>query len=136
MLDVSKSHFRDRVVHHAIVNFLEPIFDKTFIYDSCANRKGKGNLFALKRFHKFLRKVSKNGTAMKNSFRDSNYVYGYCLKADIKHYFQEVNHRLLLNMISRKISDGKVLQLIEKIVQPNYSSRERERLMKPSTRKS
>ena len=37
----SKSDFRDRIVHHAIVNILEPIFDRTFIYDSCANRKGK-----------------------------------------------------------------------------------------------
>ena len=52
---ISKSDFRDRVIHHAIINILEPIFDKTFIYDSCANRKGKGNLFALRRFEKFVR---------------------------------------------------------------------------------
>ena len=47
---ISKSAFRDRIVHHALVNTLEPIFDKTFIYDNCASRKGKGTLFALKRF--------------------------------------------------------------------------------------
>ena len=47
---ISKSSFRDRIVHHAIVRILEPIFDKCFIYDSCANRIGKGNLFALGRF--------------------------------------------------------------------------------------
>ena len=39
---ISKSDFKDRVVHHALVNILEPIFDKIFIYDSYANRKGKG----------------------------------------------------------------------------------------------
>lgn len=43
---ISKSDFRDRIVHHALINIIEPIFDKTFIYDSCANRKGRGNLFA------------------------------------------------------------------------------------------
>ena len=60
---ISKSDFRDRVVHHAIVNILEPIFDAGFIYDSCANRKGKGTLFALKRFEKFRREVTKNFTS-------------------------------------------------------------------------
>ena len=54
---ISKSDFRDRIVHHAIINILEPIFDKTFIYDSCANRKGKGSLFTIKRFEKFQRKL-------------------------------------------------------------------------------
>ena len=58
---ISKSDFRDRVIHHAICNIIEPIFDKTFIYDNCANRKGKGNLFAINRFHNFMQKVSKNG---------------------------------------------------------------------------
>lgn len=47
---ISKSAFRDRIIHHALVKVIEPIFDKVFIYDSCANRKGKGNLFAIKRF--------------------------------------------------------------------------------------
>src|SRR3989344_7117037 len=35
---ISKSEFRDRIVHHALVNVIEPIFDKSFIYDSYANR--------------------------------------------------------------------------------------------------
>jgi retron-type reverse transcriptase len=47
---ISKSAFRDRIVHHALIRIIEPIFDKIFIYDSCANRKNKGNLFAIKRF--------------------------------------------------------------------------------------
>ena len=57
---ISKSDFRDRIVHHAIVNYLAPIYEKIFIYDSCANRVGKGNLFAVKRFDYFKRKISKN----------------------------------------------------------------------------
>src|SRR3989344_3254253 len=46
---ISKSDFRDRVIYHALINIIEPIFDKIFIYDSYANRKGKGNLYLIKR---------------------------------------------------------------------------------------
>jgi len=59
---ISKSEFRDRIVHHAICNIIEPIFDKAFIYDSYANRKGKGTLKAIQRFDQFKRKVSRNNT--------------------------------------------------------------------------
>jgi len=105
---ISKSAFRDRIVHHAIVNILEPIFDKIFIYDSCANRIGKGNLFAIKRFEISQRKVTDNLTSK-----------AFCLKADIRHYFQEVNHKILLKIIQRKIKDEKVIWLIEKILEIN-----------------
>ena len=111
---ISKSDFRDRVIHHALINVIEPIFDKTFIYDSCANRKGKGNLFALKRFDEFKRKVSRNGK-IKGWF-NNNQIKGYCLKADIKHYFPEVNHNILINIIKRKIIDQRVILLIKKII--------------------
>src|SRR3989344_6800644 len=97
---ISKADFRDRIVHHAIILILEPIFDKGFIYDSCANRKGKGNLFALKRFEKFARKVTNNLTSE-----------GYCLKADIKHYFEEVNHQILIKLLKKKIKDEKTISL-------------------------
>jgi RNA-directed DNA polymerase len=111
---ISKSEFRDRIVHHSIINVIEPIFEKLFIYDSCANRKGKGNLFALKRFDEFKRKVSRNGKT-KGWFND-NQINGYCFKADVKHYFQEVNHEILIKIIRRKISDENVIWLIEKIL--------------------
>ena len=102
---ISKSDFRDRVIHHALCNIIEPIFDKTFIYDSFANRIGKGNLKALERFDHFKRIVSKNFT------REC-----YVLKADIKKYFDEVDHNVLLNILRKKIKDEKVMWLIKKIV--------------------
>ena len=114
---ISKSDFRDRIVHHALLRVIEPIFDKTFIYDSCANRKGKGNLFAIKRFDLFIRKVSRNGKI--NGWFNNNQIKGYCLKADIKHYFQEVNHEILLKIIKRKIKDEKVIWLIKRILNNN-----------------
>jgi len=54
---ISASHFRDRVVHHALCNIIEPILSKSFIYDSFANQKGKGTHLAIRRFEHFLRKV-------------------------------------------------------------------------------
>jgi RNA-directed DNA polymerase len=103
---ISKSDFRDRVVHHAICNIIEPKFDKTFIYDSYANRLGKGTLKAIKRFDEFKRKVSKNNTQP-----------CYFLKADIKHYFDTVSHQKLLEIIARKIPDDKTLRLIKYILE-------------------
>ncbi len=108
---ISKSDFRDRIIHHAIINIIEPIFQKSFIYDSCANQKGKGNLFAIKRFVKYQRKVTNNLTSK-----------GYCLKADIRHYFKEVQHEILLKIVSRKIRDEKAIWLVNQIINP----RERE----------
>ena len=103
---ISKSDFRDRVVHHALVRILEPIFDKTFVYDSCANRRGKGNLFALEEFERFVKKVTKN-----------NVCSCFVLKADIKHYFREVNHNILTSLLKRKIDDRKIITLIQKILE-------------------
>ena len=84
---ISKSQFRDRIIHHALCNIIEPIFQKTFIHDSCANQKRKGNIFAIKRFHIFMKKITNNGLILPNKFKDNNFILGYCLKADIKHYF-------------------------------------------------
>lgn len=116
---ISKSDFRDRIVHHAIINVLEPIFQKIFIYDSCANQKRKGNLFALQRFNYFVRKVSRNGKT--NGWLNNNQINGHCLKADIKHYFQEVDHEMLITLLRNKITDEKVMNLIQKILS-NYES--------------
>ena len=123
---ISKSDFRDRIIHHALIKILEPIFNKTFIYDNCANRKNKGNLFAVKRFDKFVNKVSRNGKT--KGWINNNQIKGYVLKADIKHYFQEVDNEILINIVKRKIIDEKVIWLIKQILsnKPNFE-RERER---------
>jgi len=102
---ISKSAFIDRIVHHALVRIIEPIFDKIFIYDSCANRKGKGNLFALERFDHFKRKVTNN-----------LHSEGFCLKADIKHYFDTIDHDIFFSIIKKKINDERVFWLIKQIL--------------------
>jgi len=105
---ISKSDFRDRVVHHAIINVIGFLFEKSFIYDSCANQIDKGNLFALRQFEKYTRKVTCN---LK--------IEAFCLKADVKHYFEEVDHEILLSIIKRKIIDERVIWLILQILENN-----------------
>ena len=118
---ISASDFRDRVVHHALCNIIEPIFDRIFIHDSYASRKGKGTHAALRCFDKFKRRLSSNGRLIKNA-KDSNMITGYILKADIKHYFASVDHKVMMQIIGRKIKDKKALWLIRKILD-NHNSK-------------
>ena len=109
---ISKSDFRDRVVHHALCNVIEPIFEKLFIYDSYANRIGKGAFKAIERFDAFKRKISGN-----------NKSRCFILKSDIKHYFENVDHKIMVSILKRKIADEKIMHLICLIL-ANYNSQE------------
>ena len=109
---ISKSHFRDRVVHHALCNIIASLFEKEFIHDSFANRIGKGTFKAIERYEFFQRKVSHNHTKT-----------AFVLKADIKKYFDTVSHDLLLQIVQKKITDQKVLWLIRTIL-ANYKTKE------------
>ncbi len=73
---ISATPFRDRVIHYVITQIIEPLFDKTFIYDSYANRKGKGTLKALQRSQKYAKK------------------FKYVLQLDIKKYFPSIIYTL------------------------------------------
>ena len=99
------------------------LFEKIFIYDSYANRKGKGTLKAIERFDEFKRKISRNGRLLKYSYKDNDAI-GWCLKADIKHYFEEVNQEKLIDIIKEKIADEKTLWLIKTILE-NHQTREK-----------
>ncbi len=112
------SDFRDRVVHHALINILQPIFEPRFIHDSYASRKGKGTLPALKRFKEFQRKLTQNGRLVQNT-RNANNVQGFVLKADIRHYFENVDHHILLEIIGSRVKDKRVLWLVKTILDNN-----------------
>lgn len=114
------SDFRDRIVHHALVNVLRPIFEPKFIFDSYASRKGKGVLQALKRFDQFKRKVTGNGKVRLNA-KNGNDVKGFAFKADIKHYFQTVDHQILISLISKYVKDDDVLLLVKQVL-GNYQA--------------
>ena len=116
---IHASAFRDRLVHHALCNIIEPIFEKTFIYDSYANRKGKGVHSAIKRFDYFKRKISINGSQLNNT-NYKNMAIGYVFKADIKHYFDTIDHAILIKIINRTIKDENVIGLIKQILNQYY----------------
>ncbi|MEK7460576.1 MAG: reverse transcriptase/maturase family protein [Patescibacteria group bacterium] len=107
--NIKAAPFRDRVVHHALCNVIEPIFDKGFIYDSYACRRKKGTQGAVLRMRKFLR-----GACVNNS---ENTEVLYVLKCDIAKYFDNVNHEILLCLIGKKINDEKVMWLVRMIVE-------------------
>jgi retron-type reverse transcriptase len=96
--------FNDRIVHHALVRVIEPLFEKKFIYDSYACRKYKGTHAAVLRLQSFLKRAKRNWESV------------YVLKADISQYFPSINYDYLLKILSRTIRDNDVFWLCEKII--------------------
>lgn len=95
---ISAAPFRDRVVHHALCNLIEPIFERSFIFDSYANRVGKGTHRALDRCQEFARR------------------YKYVLQIDLEQFFPSIDHATLRAILARKIQDADVLWLIDQIL--------------------
>ena len=95
---ISAIRFRDRVVHHALCNVIEPRFERLFIPDSYANRKGKGTHRAVDRLQGFAQR------------------YRYVLRADIVQHFASVDHAILLDILRRRIPEADVMRLVETIV--------------------
>lgn len=91
----------DRIVQHALMNVLEPIWEGLFIHDSYACRKGKGIHKASQKTMQFIREVGANG---------------YCLKMDISKFYPSMNHDILYRIIQRKIKCKDTLALIEDII--------------------
>lgn len=100
--------FFDRVIQHMIVNFIEPIFEKRFLFHSYACRKEKGVHEASKTLSKWLYELE--------------VVQGkkiYAIKGDIHHYFQSVSHDILKAEIRRYISDKALLKILDRIIDHN-----------------
>lgn len=112
---ISVSDFRDRVIHHALINILQPIFEPRFIHDSYASRKGKGTLAAVQRLERMCLIVSRNRTAIRNPYTNNN-ITGYAYKADIKRYFDTVDHDILLRILHKRVRDEDVLWIIRSIL--------------------
>ncbi|MGH9835207.1 MAG: RNA-directed DNA polymerase [Blastocatellia bacterium] len=95
---ISAAPYRDRFVHHALCNVITPIFERTFIAGSYANREGYGTHRALRRFTEIA--------------RSSRYV----LQCDIRKYFPSIDHEILKTIIRRKIKCRDTLWLIDTII--------------------
>lgn len=90
--------FKDRAVHHAIMNILEPVFERRLISDTYACRIGKGTHMALKKSQHLVRK------------------YTYYLKGDIRKYFESIDHQSLKILIRKVFKDKKLINLLDKII--------------------
>ena len=95
---ISAAPFRDRVVHHALCAVIEPIFERGFIFDSYANRVGKGTHAAMDRFQDFCRK------------------YRYALICDVRKYFPSIDHEVLKAKLRRRLRCRDTLWLADSII--------------------
>lgn len=95
---ISAAPFRDRVVHHALCNVIEPRFERRFIFDSYANRPGKGTHRAVDRLQQFARR------------------YRYVLRLDIVKHFPSIDHALLSAILARTLRDDDVQWLVDTII--------------------
>ena len=95
---VSAAPFRDRVVHHALCAVIAPIWERSFIADSYANRSGFGTHRAVTRYEQY---------------RDR---YSHVLRADIYRYFPSIDHAILKADFRRSIACKPTLALMDAIV--------------------
>lgn len=95
---ISAAPYRDRVLHHALMNVLEPIFDRTFHPHSFACRKGKGTHAAADRLQRLMR------------------TYRYAISCDVRQFFPSIDHDILKQSMRRKLKDHKVLDLIDLLI--------------------
>lgn len=86
--EVFAADFRDRIVHHVLFNYINPVFERTFICDSYSCRVGKGNLYGIHRLERHIRSCSKN-------YKETCYI----LKLDLSGYFMNINRYKLYDCI-------------------------------------
>ena len=109
--DIHKASVRDRLVHHAIYRILYPYFDRKFIFYSCSCRIGKGTHRAMNNFRNFFRRVSLNNTRTV-----------WVLKCDIRKFFANINHDILMAILSKYIGDKNTLWLLGQIVESFHTA--------------
>ena len=98
--------FRERVLHHAIINVCEPVFENWLIFDTYACRHGKGRVAAVRR-------------AAELSGR-----FGFFLKLDIRKYFNSIHHEVLRTKLARVFKDRRLLRLFDAVIACNPAAAE------------
>lgn len=91
--EIFAADFSDRIIHHLLVSEIEPYFERGFIHNSFACRKGKGTHEAVRYLQKSLRKITKNQT--RKAF------YG---QFDIQSFFTNINKQVLYESIKTRIN--------------------------------
>lgn len=102
---IHKAEVGDRILHHAIVKMIRPIFERTFIHDSYSSRKTKGTHKANQRFRRLAWKLSRNNTKTV-----------WILKCDIRKFFDSIDHQILFDLIKKRIYDVQALNLLQEVI--------------------
>jgi RNA-directed DNA polymerase len=102
---IHKALVRDRVVHHAVLAAIEPFFERHFIFDSYSSRVDKGTHAAVRRLQRFIWRLSQNDTRRV-----------WVLQCDIRKFFDNINHKVLLNILADTIHDPLTLDLLRTII--------------------
>ena len=92
--EIFAADFRDRIIHHLLINKLNPLFEKQFIYDSYSCRVNKGTHFGIKRVTRFIRQCSQNYQ-----------VPCYILKLDIEGFFMHIDKNILFDRLQLFINE-------------------------------
>jgi retron-type reverse transcriptase len=102
---IRKAKVRDRVVHQALYTVLNELWEPRLIHDVYSARVGKGTHYGVNRLSMMLRQVSRNSTRS-----------CWALKCDIRRLYDSMDHGVLLKLIRQKISDDRVMGIIESVV--------------------
>jgi len=97
----SLPYYPDRLVHHAVVNILEPIFMSVFTADTYSCIKGRGVHKASYKLRKYLKDIENTK---------------YCLKIDIKKFYPSIDNDILKNLLRKKFKDKELLYLLDNII--------------------
>lgn len=120
---IYKAIVRDRVLHHAVFQILNPVFEPAFIPTSFSCRLSKGTHKGILALEEMLRKVSHNYTCL-----------CYALKCDVLKFFDTVDHCILLSILKRRIKDSETMSLLREIIESyeigKRDRRERERVQR------
>ena len=97
--------FRDRIFHHAFHRIIFPLVEKKFIFDSYANIPGKGQHKAVMRLQHFLRVAAGTGKKV------------YVLYCDIAHFYDTVDHRILMDIFGETFRGARIRSVVEALVE-------------------
>jgi hypothetical protein len=107
--EIFAADFRDRIIHHLIYNYINPVIDEQLIDNCYSCRTGKGTHYAVQQMAEFMKNCSQNYTS------DC-----YVLKLDIKGYFMSINKQILWN---------KLLKMLRSVGQKQFPGMDKETLL-------
>lgn len=101
-------YYPDRILHHAVMNILESIWVSVFTHDTYSCIKERG--------------IHACAMSVKKALRKDPVGTKYCLKIDVRKFYPSINHEVLKGVVRRKIKDGRLLALLDEIIDSNINT--------------